>query len=295
MKETELQKLQKVFRLIQLLNTPPARTAKQLQNLIGVKKSQFYRFKKLLEHLGYKIRTDERHRMSFDQTVSKYGNDLLSPEELGHLQDMLRQVSGSHPLTTTLLNKFDANLSLIPLADALPHLHATRNIQLIRAALNRGKQLVVRRYRSFTSESTLDRIIEPLELTEDYKYLIGWEPSKNRQGQFKISRMTDVDILDLPVTPGREASPVDFFGLTGDEWLYVKMKLSPLAYSLMAEEFPLSVGSTKRQKASGKYIFDGRVRNWKGIGRFVLGLPGEIEVVEPNGFLEYLKGRVEKF
>ncbi len=286
---TEMKKLYRVFSLIRLLNTPPARTAKRLQNMIGIRKSQFYRYKNLLEQLGYKILTDDRHRMSFERSVSKYGDDILSPEELGHLEEMLRQTQPNHPLTTTLLNKFNANLSLIPLADALPHLHASRNIQLIRSAISRGKQLLLRRYQSFTSETVLDRTVEPLELTEDYKYLIAWEPSKNRQGQFKISRMNDVEILDIPVTPGREASPTDIFGLTGDAWLDVKMKLSPLAYSLLAEEFPLGVAFVKRRKASGEFVFEGRVRNWKGIGRFVLGLPGEIEVVEPQGFLEYLE------
>ncbi len=111
------QKLYKVFQLIRLLNTPPAKTAKRLQSLIGVEKSQFYRFKKLLENIGYNIQTDDQHRMSFEAAVSKYGNDILSPEELAHLQDILQQTAGNHPLTTVLLNKFDANLSLIPIAD----------------------------------------------------------------------------------------------------------------------------------------------------------------------------------
>ena len=291
----DLQKLQKVFKLIRLLNTPPARTAKRLMNLLDIQKSQFYRYKKLLEDIGYKIQTDDQHKMSIETGVSQYGKDFASPEELEHLENALRQVSGNHPLTTTLLRKFNTNLSLIPLADALPHLHATRNISLIRMALNRKNKLIIRRYQSFTSETTLDRIIEPLELTEDYKYLIGWEPAKNRQGQFKISRMMDVDILDEPITTNHEPSPMDIFGLTGDQWHDVKMKLSPLAYSLLAEEFPLSMGFVRRDKSSKQFIFDGRVRNWKGIGRFVLGLPGEIEVVSPDGFLRYLSERVEKF
>ena len=218
----DLQKLQKVFKLIRLLNTPPARTAKRLMNLLDIQKSQFYRYKKLLEDIGYKIQTDDQHKMSIETGVSQYGKDFASPEELEHLENALRQVSGNHPLTTTLLRKFNTNLSLIPLADALPHLHAT----------------------------TLDRIIEPLELTEDYKYLIGWEPAKNRQGQFKISRMMDVDILEEPITTTHEPSPMDIFGLTGDKWHDVKMKLSPLSYSLLAEEFPLSMGFVRRDKSS---------------------------------------------
>ena len=75
----DLQKLQNVFGLIRLMNTPPTRTAKRLMNVLDVKKSQFYRYKKLLEDVGYKIHTDEQHRMSIEMKVSKYGNDLLLP------------------------------------------------------------------------------------------------------------------------------------------------------------------------------------------------------------------------
>ena len=59
-----MKKLYKVFTLIRLLNTPPARDAKQLMRILGVKKTHFYRLKKLLEDLGYKIHTNEQYRMS---------------------------------------------------------------------------------------------------------------------------------------------------------------------------------------------------------------------------------------
>jgi len=57
-----------------------------------------------------------------------------------------------------------------------------------------------------------------------------------RQGQFKISRITDIDILDQGVTPNRIASPLDIFGLTGEEWLSVRLELSSLAHNLLVEE-----------------------------------------------------------
>jgi len=288
----DLKKTYKVFSLIRLLNTPPAKDAKQLMRILDIKKTYFYDLIKLLERLGYMIQTDGQNRKSLQIAVTKNGRDLIEPQELAHIKEIL-QGSGNHPLTTALLNKFDANLALIPLADVLPQLHANRNIQLIRAGINGGRCLILRNYLSLSSQTVKDRMIEPLELTDDYRYLIGWEQAINRQGQFKINRITDVDILEDRVTPNRIASPLDIFGLTGDEWLSVRLELSPLAHNLMVEEFPLSVRFINRYKTP--ILFDGRVRNWKGIGRFVLGLPGEIKVLKPQGFKDFLKEKIVKF
>lgn len=289
----DLKTVRKVFDLIRLLNSPPARSAQQLRRLLGVKKTRIYEILKLVESLGYKIHTDKQHRKSFEITVTKEGSGVIDAEELLHLQDVLQRASSKHPLTTSILNKFNVNLSLIPLADSLPHLHADRMIQLIRSGLRQGKCLLLHKYPSFTSGTVKNRIIEPLELTEDYRYLIGWEPSIDRQGQFKISRIQDIDVLEQAVQSGRIASPMDIFGLTGEEWYSVKLELSPFAHHLMVEEFPLSARyiNSRRKPA----VFDGHVRNWKGIGRFVLGLISEVKVIEPQEFKDYLNEKIREF
>jgi len=41
-------------------------------------------------------------------------------------------------------------------------------------------------------------------------------------------------------------------------------------------------------------IYEGRVRSFKGIGRFVLGLPGEVRVLAPEGLVGYVREKMEK-
>jgi hypothetical protein len=53
------------------------------------------------------------------------------------------------------------------------------------------------------------------------------------------------------------------------------------------EEFPASEEELKADGAS--WILKTQVCSWKGIGRFVLGLPGNVEVVDSPEFLHYLK------
>lgn len=286
-------KLYKILQLIRLLNTPPAKDVPQLTRRLDSSKTRIYEYIQLLEKIGYKIKTDDKHRKSLELSVSKYGNGILEPDELALIQDILQQSGNKNPLVQELLHKLDTNLSLIPLADALPQLHTSRIIQLIRTGINLQRRMMLRSYRSLTGNSTGDRYIEPMELTEDFRYLIAWDLNKEGQRQFKLERIEDVDLLDEPIEKERIASPMDIFGLTGDTWQSVRLKLSPTAHHLIIEEFPLSRQYIRMVKK--QIIFDGMVRHWKGIGRFVLGLPGEVEVLEPESLREYLNKKIEKF
>ena len=290
---TEMQKLYRVFQLIRILNTPPGKTVKQLINILNSSKSDIYRLLNLLEELGYPVETDFQHRKFLQLPFSKQDKSTLDPEELFYLQEVLQQHTGGSSLAASILHKFDQNLNLIPLADSLPQLHITRMQKLAKAGIDMRKCLKIHRYRSLTGDDVRDRWVEPLEITQDGKYLIAWDKEVDDQRQFKIIRIQDIDILEEKVTPNRIASPMDIFGLTGEEWLSVRMELSSLAHHLIVEEFPYCTQFIR--KTNDRILFDGMVRNWKGIGRFVLGLPGEVKVLSPDKFKNHLKKRVNTF
>ncbi|MEO1628537.1 MAG: WYL domain-containing protein [Bacteroidota bacterium] len=286
-------RLLRVFHLIRLLNSPPSRTVASLTKRLGTSQSELYRLLQLLKEIGYPVTKDDQNRYSLDFSFPKQDKAVLTSDELNFLQAHLQQTAASSPLAQNILHKFDLNLSLIPLADALPQLHASRIIQMIRIGIDLQSCVKLHGYRSLTSNRVANRKVEPLEITEDYRYLIAWDLDKDDQRQFKINRIEDVSLLDDPVQPGRMASPMDLFGLTGDEWTMVRMRLSNTAHHLLVEEFPLSRQYIRLQ--AGQPLFEGQVRNWKGIGRFVLGLPGEIEVIEPEAFRQYLQEKKAKW
>lgn len=285
--------LHKIFQLIRLLNTPPAMDVPQLMSRLGVSKSAVYRDLKILEEIGYQIETDSRNRKSLKFSIPKRGAGILTLDDINFLQSLLESSKSESVRAETILKKFNRNLNLIPLADALPQLHKNYILQLIRAGVNTGRCLKLYRYRSLTSNNIKDRLVEPLEITEDERYLIAWDKDKNDQRQFKLDRIEDVDVLDQLVESNRIASPMDLFGLTGEEWLQVQLKLSTTAQHLLLEEFPLSRPFIRMTNQD--IIFDGMVRNWKGIGRFVLGLPGEIEIIGPIDFKKYIQKRIGEF
>jgi len=280
----------RILHLIRLLNSTPRRKASQLMQILGQSKSSFYRDMEMLERLGYIWDKDQNDGYFLQLKLERGQKSVLEPDELFFLQDLLQQTSANSPQAQAILHKFDLNLNMIPLADALPQLHANRILQLVRAALETQSNILIKGYHSLSSESVGNRRVEPLEITPDYRYLIGWDMDKERQSQFKLSRIQDIEFIEGKVAPGRLASPMDLFGLTGPEWLDVKLRLSNTAHHLLIEEFPL-VRTHIRRRHDGIF-FEGQVRNWKGIGRFILGLPGEITVIAPEALRVYLRERV---
>lgn len=288
----DLKSVYKVFHLIRLLDPLHPKSVEQLMRLLDVSKSQVYRYLDLLRQLGYPIKTDNKHRKSIQFVRTKHRN--LENEELNFIQRLIQQHNSTKDrhLRESILQKLYKNLSLIPLVDALPGLHRNQILDLIRSAIDLNVCIIIKNYRSMSSGQR-DRFVEPLEVTEDARYLIAWEKEKQRQGQFKIDRIEAVDLTEEPICSGHIPSPMDLFGLTGEQWFHVRLELSSLAHHLLLEEFPLSRFFVR--SSGGRNIFDGQVRNWKGIGRFVLGLPGEIEILHPPEFKDFIEKKIQKF
>lgn len=72
----------------------------------------------------------------------------------------------------------------------------------------------------------------------------------------------------------------------------ITLHLSARAYLLLREEYPMALPYLSHKEGE-HYIFSGPVAGFAGIGRFVMGLLDEIEIVAPEEFREYVKKKVE--
>jgi len=291
---SENKSLFKTFELIRLLNTTPKKSVKNLERQLGMSNSAVHRRILLLNSIGYPISKDKQHRYFLDFDLGADSNSPFTKSELELLNGLLQDYSGKSPEATNIIHKLQLNRSLIPLADALPQLHASKLLNLSRIAINLRCQMKILRYRSLTSNDVTDRLVEPMELTADRRYLIGWDVEKGEQRQFKIDRIGDVEVLNTKMVEERIASPIDLFGMTGDSWETVRLELDGMAHHLLLEEFPASRGCV-RNTARGWVEFTGQVRSWKGVGRFVLGLPGRVKVITPQAFKDYIQKKVSEF
>ena len=72
----------------------------------------------------------------------------------------------------------------------------------------------------------------------------------------------------------------------------VTATLSLKACNLLNEEYPLANPYIIAQEQ--QYLLQIPVADFNGIGRFVLGLAGEVKVLSPDSFIAFLKEKINK-
>lgn len=293
---TEQQKLLRVFHLIRLLKQRPGKTVEQLARSLDCHTRTVYRYLHLLEEVGYQIDKTEDPVCYFlfeDETRRK---PVFTEDESELLRRALAGLPSNHALLPCIRQKLFMASTLQPLADGLENLHLSRILDKLSSAIENKCQVILVRYHSPNSNTSSDRLVEPLSLTDDYQMLLAYDPSDGREKTFKIHRIEDVEVLETPRSYRGRGSHTDFFGWTGGEQIQVTLALSKRAYHLLIEEFPLTRTRTgRREEDAFPYSFQGNVTGFQGLGRFILGLPGEVKVIAPDGLKEYLKKRVGEF
>ncbi len=285
---TDQQKLLRVFRLIQLLSQPPYRTVKRLADLLEITPRTVYRYISLLEELGYQIDKKERDRY-FLHVEFGQKDQMIDTEEAGFLQDLLWQAPSGHPIRDRLLHKLNRQFTLAPLAQSLSKFAVYEHIRSLSLAMESGLRVLLHNYYAPSSDTLSSRQVEPVEFMQGYTYLWAYDLDKGAYRQFKLDRIGEVEILTERIRTEHESHALDIFGWTGPQWLPVKLKLSRYAHNLLLEELPEARPFVRTFK--GQAIFEGMVRDWRGIGRFILGLPGEVEVLDPQELVAYLRMR----
>lgn len=183
---------------------------------------------------------------------------------------------------------------MIPFADELLDVHRARVVQRLNEAIRQNRRARLLRYQSTNSGTVRDRDVEPLAFSEDYATLNAVEVESGQLRTYKTRRIQDVCLLDQPCTLGKPDEVLDAFGMTGPDWLPVELRLTMRAYRLLVEEHPGSRAFVAPEPSAPEwpYRFRGLVRDFAGVGRFVLGLPTEIEVVGPDEFRRFLREKV---
>lgn len=171
-----------------------------------------------------------------------------------------------------------------------------KKIDIINEAIVRKQMLQIKGYSSPHSQTKKDRIVEPFLLMNDGMDLRCHEVSSHMNKTFKLSRMTSVELLDTPWIAESEHRKVytDLFAFSGEEVHHVKILMGQLSHNLMLEEHPRSVRCFTELE-DNKWLFETDVVSYLGIGRFVLGLYDDVEILEGEGLKNYIKEKIQKY
>ena len=248
----------------------------------------------VLEEVGYLI--DKQGSLPprfFSYEDERLQQAEFTEEEAQLLQQALAGVLDNNPLLPALRQKIDQHATLMPLADGLIDLHQSRIVALLAGAIRDRRQVRLLRYQSVNGNTISDRLVEPHSFADDFSQLTAYEPGTLTH---KTQRIEAVDVLDIPQTQPPTDVPTDAFDWPGD-LKTVSLKLTYQAYRLLTEEYPSTKPDTKPTPTDPDfpYQYTGQVRSWIGVGRFYLGLPGQVRITSPDAFRQYIQGRIGEF
>ena len=87
---------------------------------------------------------------------------------------------------------------------------------------------------------------------------------------------------------------MDIFHMTGDIPVNVKLELTLRAKNILTEEYPEAEKYLIPTESDDRWILETAVYQMYGIGRFYLGLAGDIHIIEAPGLLEYVREYIAK-
>lgn len=295
---TENRKIARVLQFIIRLRSPLGCEKAETAAFFDVTVRTIERHIKLLRELGFRIELQEGRYRIISSTQSKFRHEELiafSLEEAQLLREALLHHRMSGPMERQLLDKLYALTEMEELADSMTNLERSRTIALIRRAIRDKKQVMLVDYESANSSSTRSRIVEPQRFLDYFRYLLAYEPEAGQSKTFKTDRIGEVKLLNRAWKHAdkHQRMGMDAFGLTGKEAITVQLRLSQRARQLLCEEFPDAASSIETKGKTGTFI--GQVYGFAGIGRFVMGLLDEVEVIEPQAFKDYIKEKIKNY
>ena len=294
-------KLLRLFREIMLLTKSPlGLTINEMAAKLGVTYRTIYRDMAVLEQVGFIPTEVSRGRymiLDADRDAKKFEKNLVfNAEEAGLLSRALTGIPENNPLKKVIMEKMLAFSGMEDVMKTIVKKDISRNMEQLARAIREKKQVTFRNYRSSHSKSIRSRKVEPYAFSTDGIFVKAFELDSNVNKTFKIERIEEVMIERTGWKHEKshelEEAP-DIFGINSGPLYRVKLRMTLTAANLLEEEFPKSKPHIIKEDYQ-YYLFEGDVHTFKGIGRFILGLIEQIEVVEPKELKEFLEDKISR-
>ncbi len=293
----ELGIFERQLRLMVLLTQNRTYTPDELARKLDISRRTVYRYIELFRDTGFVLRKQgDCYRLDKSSPFFAEITELVHFTEdealtLRHVLDGLSDVDvRARQLRRKLERIYDFGvLNTIDTDQTLAD-----NLHALYDALKGRRQVVLHDYCSANSNRTTDRVVEPYLFLQNHNEVRCYEPRTGENKTFKVSRIGRVEVLDLLWANEELHTPVftDPFHFSGTDTREVCLRLGRLAASLLREEYPQAA---RLLTADGPdhWQLTTRVCSFQGVGRFVLGVFEDVEVLDSPDFRHYLQEKAE--
>ncbi|TRX03214.1 helix-turn-helix transcriptional regulator [Flavobacterium gawalongense] len=292
-------KFQKMLEVLLLLDCQYGRTISELSERFEISQRTVYRYLDTFKHVGFVIENSNGYfKIDKENTTVQEISSLLhfSEEEAFILSKAIHSIDDNDELKIKLVKKLYSLYDFDRVIHAIAKKEESENIYSLLQAIKQQKQVVLQSYKSGNSKNIRDRIVEPIDFTINYTGVWCYDVEDGINKVFKTSRIKQVILLESSwkSKPKHKKGIIDIFRVQSFEPIVVSLELSLVAYNLIIEEYPLSEKYITKI-TDNLYRLECEVGNFLGVGRFILGLLGEVKIIEPEALKDYVQERLNTY
>ena len=290
----EQPKIERILRLMQYLTGNINYTVDDLAESLGISRRTVFRYLDTFKSAGFVVQKMEGgiyrmaslHRKDTDLSKIVY----FTEEEAYLVSNLIDRLDNTNALKQALKRKLAAVYDATNLTDYIDCKGNSASIGALSSAIRTHSRVILHHYASSHSGETKDYYIEPFKFSTNYIDVWAFDVKDGLNKRFKISRIGGVEIMTekWQFEQNHHPLPMDVFRIHSEKSWHIKLRLTLQARNLLVEDFPLAERGLTKSSENNIWYYDGDVRGLDGVGRFVLGLPGEVAVVEGEELKSYI-------
>lgn len=286
-------KLERMLKLMKLMTGNINYTINDLAERLDTSYRSIYRYIETFKDAGFVVQKLDGgvYKLGKESKYFKEISQLIhfTDEEAHIVNQLIEALDDTNTLKQNLRKKLTSVYNCTSMASSIVRGKNASNVNRILEAIENQKQVVLIDYASSHTGVVRNRLVEPFGFTTNYVQAWCYEPDSGMNKLFKISRIGSVETLDVEWqnrTKHHEGY-IDIFRMTGFEQHRIKLRLGMMARNLLIEEYPLAERDIK-QITSTQWLLDTKVCNYLGVGRFIMGLMDDIDIVDSPKLKAYV-------
>ena len=290
-------KLEKELQLMLLLIENRNYTVPDICKRMDLSRRNLYYYLEFFRDAGFIVEHNKPYyRLAKESPFFRKLNATVhfTEDEAITMRQLLEQASDQNLQVQRIKHKLDKIYDLDIINDVEMQERIANNVSALYQAIKQKCTVVLRNYSSPHSNTQRDRIVEPFLFLNGNKEIRCYEPESHMNKTFKVTRIGDVHLLDLLWANEQHHRHVftDIFLFSGDKQTTVSLMLGRLAMQVLTEEYPQATKYIEPAAEGGRWRADIPVCSHAGIGRFVIGLFEDIDVLGDDAFKQYIKDKI---
>lgn len=292
-------KIERVLRLMKMMAGNNNYTVEEMSERLGISYRSVYRYIETFKESGFVVQRKEGgiYKLGKESRYFKEISQLIhfTDEEAHIVNQLIEGLDNTNMLKQNLRKKLTSVYNCTSMADSVVEGKNATNINRLIDAITEKKQVVFKDYASSHTSIIRDRLVEPFGFTTNYVQVWCYEPESGLNKLFNTARIGAVEILaaNWQFEKGHHEGYIDIFRITGYEQHNVQLEMGVRSHNLLIEEYPLATRDLK-QIDDTHWLLDTMVCDYMGIGRFAMGVLGDIRILTPE-FEEYIKDEISYY